>query len=597
VLLTARVAQTTAGLLAAAVVLLAAPSPSFAAEPSNQNDPCSRGGRDTCRTLGVGFYHRSRYGIRWFGDYRGAVAGGGPTFCLDSGFWYASAAYRYRESRLQRLRNREGEPVPVERQQKIAYAIWTYGRSNRPNQQAAVALYVHSLIGDTRPGEADRAALGARVVALYERVAVESQRYHGPYRIQTRFSAVPTVGRPASVTVRVLSAEGYALPDVPLRVAAGDTVTLARTGEDGVALVPLAPTSAGLVRLRVETGPLAATLPTIFAATTKAAAPNAQRLAAPASQRLFAMAGVTVHAVPTLRTAASAEVARRGTRVFDRIRVSGLGRTAATIQVELFGPFATRSGIHCAGRPYWEGTVMVEGDVEVRSPPVRLGKAGFYAYRERLTGSPLIRTFTTACPLTVETTLAAPGILAGGADAAGYVPARDARASRPTRVRVASVGIDAAVTPVGIDVRHGTLGIPKNIHRAGWWKDGSAPGTSSGTILVTGHVDGRRAGEGAFFTLHDAQVGDEVKLETIAGRTFTYRVTSIRSYHKNALPSGIYSSRGRPQLVLVTCGGPFNRATRRYRDNIVVTTVAVEAEDRVVPEDSGDALRKRATDN
>jgi LPXTG-site transpeptidase (sortase) family protein len=151
------------------------------------------------------------------------------------------------------------------------------------------------------------------------------------------------------------------------------------------------------------------------------------------------------------------------------------------------------------------------------------------------------------------------------------------------------------VTPVGIDVRHGTLGIPKNIHRAGWWKDGSAAGASSGTILVTGHVDGRRAGEGAFFTLHDAQVGDAVKLENIAGRTFTYRVTSIRSYRKNALPSGIYLSRGRPRLVLVTCGGPFNRATRRYRDNIVVTTVAVEAEDRVVPGDSGDAPRRGGT--
>jgi sortase family protein len=580
VLLTARVAQTTAGFLAAAAVLFAAAAPSFAAEPSNPNDPCSRAGRDTCRTLGVGFYHQSRYGIRWFGDYRGAVVGGGPTFCIDSRFWYGSAAYGYRESRLRRLRNRDRTLVPVERQQKIAYAIWAYGRSDRPNQQAAVAVYVHSLIGDARPGEADPAALGARVVALYKRVAVESQRFHGPYRIETRLAAVATVGKPAFVTVRVLSAEGYALPDVPLRVAAGDTVTLARTGGVGVARVPLLPTSAGLLRLRVETGPVAATLPRIFAATTNAAAANAQRLAAPASQRLIATTGVTVHAVPTLRTAVSAEVTRRGRRVFDRIRVRGLGRTAATIQVELFGPFATRSGIRCAGRPYWSGTVMVGGEVGVRSPPVRLGKAGFYAYRERLLGSPFVRTFTTPCPLTVETSLAAPEILAGGANAAGYVQAPGAEASRPTRVRVLAVGIDAAVMPVGIDVRHGTLGIPKNIHRAGWWKDGSAPGASSGTILITGHVDSRRAGEGAFYTLHDARVDDEVKLETTGGRTFTYRVTSIRSYRKNALPSGIYSSSGHPRLVLVTCGGPFNRATRRYRDNIVVTAVAVRAEDR-----------------
>ena len=46
-----------------------------AAEPPNQDDPCSRGGRDSCTTTGVGQYETYRYGLRWFGDYRGAVRG------------------------------------------------------------------------------------------------------------------------------------------------------------------------------------------------------------------------------------------------------------------------------------------------------------------------------------------------------------------------------------------------------------------------------------------------------------------------------------------------------------------------------------------
>jgi hypothetical protein len=42
---------------------------------------------------------------------------------------------------------------------------------------------------------------------------------------------------------------------------------------------------------------------------------------------------------------------------------------------------------------------------------------------------------------------------------------------------------------------------------------------------------------------------------------------------KEKLPTDIYSRRGRPRLVLVTCGGPFDEATRHYRDNVVVTAV------------------------
>jgi hypothetical protein len=52
-------------------------------------------------------------------------------------------------------------------------------------------------------------------------------------------------------------------------------------------------------------------------------------------------------------------------------------------------------------------------------------------------------------------------------------------------------------------------------------------------------------------------------------------VTSIRSYRKSALPTRVWSRKGRPRLVLVTCGGPFNRATGHYRNNIVVTAAPV----------------------
>ena len=71
-------------------MVLVAPAAAPAGEPPNQNDPCSTAGRDTCGTTGVGFYANYRYGIRWFGDYRGAVAGVPHTFCIDLRYWYPS---------------------------------------------------------------------------------------------------------------------------------------------------------------------------------------------------------------------------------------------------------------------------------------------------------------------------------------------------------------------------------------------------------------------------------------------------------------------------------------------------------------------------
>src|SRR5881275_1502981 len=113
------------GVFACALALSLAPGHAAGGEPPNQNDPCSRAGRDTCGSTGVGFYATYRYGIRWFGDYRGVV-GSGPTFCIDLRYWYPSAQHKYQEVAPGPLVNRDGETIPVGKQQRLAYAIWAY---------------------------------------------------------------------------------------------------------------------------------------------------------------------------------------------------------------------------------------------------------------------------------------------------------------------------------------------------------------------------------------------------------------------------------------------------------------------------------------
>ena len=143
----------------------------------------------------------------------------------------------------------------------------------------------------------------------------------------------------------------------------------------------------------------------------------------------------------------------------------------------------------------------------------------------------------------------------------------------PTRVRVPSLGVDAPVSPSGIDMRAGALGTPKDIDRVGWFRDGAAPGSAAGAILLAGHVDSARRGAGAFYPLPRARRGMRIELRSDDGRTRRYRIVSNRRMRKASLPPDVFARTGRRRLVLVTCGGSFDARAGHYRDNIVITAV------------------------
>ena len=552
------------GLLIALFLVVTWPGAATGAVPPNRHDPCAVAGHDACGTTGTGFYRSGRYGVRWYGDYTHAVSHEAHTFCIDLRFWYASRSYRYAQRAATGLRNKNGTRVPVENVQRIAYAIWNFGRSSNPTNQAAVMLYVHREMGDARPGELDAATLGSRVAQAYRKVEQAARRFHGPYRIQTRFTGALIVGRPVAATVRLLSAGGHAVPNAHFTLTASGANGLERSlvaGSDGEAVFSIVPTALH-VSLHVTTGLVAASAPEIFVPTSAAGAANGQRLAAPASGAVTATAALAAR--PMIQARTSTEILRPGSPFFVRVRVPGLS-TAVRGSVEVFGPFARRAAITCTGRPYWQAQ-MTFGNAESRSPAVRTGKAGLYVFRERVTSS----STTPSCD-SAGTVLAAPAIAAGRGQQRPVIAAAGGGSGTPTLVRIPSLGIRARVKPVGIDLRDGTLGIPASIAVAGWWRDGAALGSKTGAILIAGHVDSARDGAGAFFALPKARVGQLVQVRAAGGRVYTYRIVSVRSYPKRTLPLDVYSSRGPGRLVLVTCGGPFDSATGHYVDNVVVT--------------------------
>ncbi len=636
--------------------------------------------------------HVRLYGRRWFGDYRGALTSKLPTFCLDLGYWYASPSYRYRPV-AGPLRSRAGATVAREDRRRLAYAVWRYGRSSRPVQQAAVMLYVHSLMGDAQPGEIDPAALGARGARLYARIARDSARLHGPYRIEVALPKRLLVGERVAGTVRVVAASGAAIPGVDLTLSADGAegvATQLRTSAAGTARLALTPTAVRGLRLRLSAAGLAAPEPHVYGPTKGAARTSGQRLVLPAKAPVVATVKRSdVGARPQLVTRASAQSAVPGAKVSDNVTIAGLGGASAEVHVELWGPFPTRSAIACTGTPYWRGAFTAEGDGTTATTPValdragyysfresiaasppsegvetpcavraettlvrarptvtsveteqivrpgapgvdrvrvtglgktpamlavelfgpfptraaigctyahlrwhgrvslagdteaarvasaHLDRAGFYTYRERVVGTSLVAGTTSACTSPARTLLAAPRIVTGRGDVARTVRAAAAGAATPARLRIGSVGIDAPIAPSGIDVAHGVLGIPADIARLGWWRDGAAPGDAAGALLLAGHVDSAASGEGALFALARARRGDLAELTTAAGRTLVYRVESVRTYPKADLPPSVYSRRGPARLVVVTCGGRFDEATGHYPDDVVLTAKPV----------------------
>ena len=139
----------------------------------------------------------------------------------------------------------------------------------------------------------------------------------------------------------------------------------------------------------------------------------------------------------------------------------------------------------------------------------------------------------------------------------------------PATLSLPSLQVQATVRQVV--TTNGVLGVPDNIADVGWWTGSVRPGSAAGSTVIDGHVDAAVTGTGALFHLAQLQAGDPVTVTDAAGVRWHYRVYQRHVYVKhNGLPADLFTTIGAPRLIMITCGGPFDRATRSYLDNIVV---------------------------
>ncbi len=120
----------------------------------------------------------------------------------------------------------------------------------------------------------------------------------------------------------------------------------------------------------------------------------------------------------------------------------------------------------------------------------------------------------------------------------------------------------------------GSLQVPKEWDRAGWYDGGPRPG-QPGPAVILGHVDST-SGPAVFYRLIKLRPGDIVRVGLANKRILAFRVQRIARYPKDKFPTqAVYLPTLERELRLITCGGSFEEAVRHYRDNVVVYATLV----------------------
>jgi hypothetical protein len=134
-------------------------------------------------------------------------------------------------------------------------------------------------------------------------------------------------------------------------------------------------------------------------------------------------------------------------------------------------------------------------------------------------------------------------------------------------IRIEAIGASAPVDPLGLNA-DGTLEVPTDFQRAGYYTGRPPPGTP-GPAIIAAHVDSK-TGPAVFYRLRDLKPGDEVVVTRADGSEVAFAVDRVEQHPKDAFPTeAVYGATPGATLRLVTCGGSFDRRSRHYRDNLI----------------------------
>ncbi|CAM5277617.1 Class F sortase OS=Streptomyces tendae OX=1932 GN=GUR47_22845 PE=4 SV=1 [Streptomyces tendae] len=163
-----------------------------------------------------------------------------------------------------------------------------------------------------------------------------------------------------------------------------------------------------------------------------------------------------------------------------------------------------------------------------------------------------------------------PGTTASSAPPATGAPGSGLPRSKPVRLLIPEISVDAPFTDLAIGDK-GQLQPPPagDTNLVGWYAKGVSPG-EKGTSIIAGHVD-TKTSAAVFARLDQLDKGDKFQVRRADGREATFVVDSLETYAKDEFPSDrVYGDADRPEVRLITCAGDYDHKVKDYTDNLVV---------------------------
>ncbi|MCX4571164.1 class F sortase [Streptomyces albogriseolus] len=141
--------------------------------------------------------------------------------------------------------------------------------------------------------------------------------------------------------------------------------------------------------------------------------------------------------------------------------------------------------------------------------------------------------------------------------------------SVPVGLEIPAIGVDTPVVRLGLAPDR-TVEVPPITadDPAGWYRYSPTPGRP-GPSVILGHVTVGAHGDGVFRHLARLRRDDGITVRLENGAAAEFAVTSVRTVAKAGFPTeDVYGDTARPELRLITCGGPLEDG--EYRDNVIV---------------------------
>ncbi|MFH0174903.1 class F sortase [Streptomyces cacaoi] len=143
----------------------------------------------------------------------------------------------------------------------------------------------------------------------------------------------------------------------------------------------------------------------------------------------------------------------------------------------------------------------------------------------------------------------------------------------PQRIDIPDLGVQAPVVARGLDAEGGIDPPPfDQAGVVGWYADGAKPG-ARGTALLVGHVD-TETRPAVFYKLSTLKAGETVRVVRDDGKVAEFTVDDVEVVQRDRFDARqAYGPRqpDRAELRLITCGGTFDRVSRSYTANVIVS--------------------------